>query len=166
MGAMNVFYTVGFVEGVIVLALDIGKGAAAVALARCLGVPEIIELLAGVAAVVGHGFPVFLKFHGGKGGATCMGIFAFLMPWGIPFLIGIFGILMLITRYPTISYSLALLCFPFVGWLIYHRWEMAVFSAGLLVLPLIKYIPRIKEMRAEAGNWRRVMRRKGLEDRF
>ena len=90
MGAMNVFYTVGFVEGVIVLALDIGKGAAAVALARGLGVPEIVQFLAGLAAVVGHGFPVFLKFRGGKGGATCIGVFAFLMPWCIPFLIGIF----------------------------------------------------------------------------
>jgi len=166
MGAMNVFYAVGFVEGILVLAVDIGKGAAAVALARYLGVPEIVQLLAGVAAVLGHGFPIFLNFRGGKGGATSLGILFFLMPWGIPFCVAIFGIILLITRYPTLSYSVALLCFPFIAWFIYHRWELAVFSVGLLVLLLVRYIPRIKEMRAKAGSWQYVVRRRSLQDRF
>jgi len=65
-GAMNVFYKIGFWEGVLVLAVDMGKGAAAVALARWLGVPMIAELCAGAAVVIGHGFPIFLKFRGGR----------------------------------------------------------------------------------------------------
>jgi len=166
MGAMNVFYQVGFAAGLLVLAVDIGKGAAAVALARWLGVPEIAAWLAGAAAVIGHNFPVFLKFHGGRGGATCIGILVFLMPWAIPIYLAIFGIVLLLTRFPTVSYSIALLCFPFIGWLIYHRWELAVYSVGLLLLPAIKYIPRIKEMRAKAGSWRHVFLRRGLKDRF
>lgn len=166
MGAMNVFYQVGFAAGLLVLAVDIGKGAAAVALARWLGVPEIVALLAGAAAVIGHGFPVFLKFHGGRGGATCIGILVFLMPWAIPIYLAIFGIALLLTRFPTVSYSIALLCFPFVGWLIYHQWELAVYSVGLLLLPAIKYIPRVKEMHAKAGSWRHVFLRRGLKDRF
>jgi glycerol-3-phosphate acyltransferase PlsY len=166
MGAMNVFYQVGFAAGLLVLAVDIGKGAAAVALARWLGVPEIAAWLAGAAAVIGHNFPVFLKFHGGRGGATCIGILVFLMPWAIPIYLAIFGIALLLTRFPTVSYSIALLCFPFIGWLIYHQWELAVYSAGLLLLPAIKYIPRIKEMHAKAGSWRHVFLRRGLKDRF
>jgi len=166
MGAMNVFYQAGFVAGILVLAVDIGKGAAAVALARWLGVPEITQLLAGVAAVIGHGFPVFLKFRGGRGGATCIGIFAFLMPWGIPFYLAIFGVTLLLTRFPTLSYSVAFLCFPFIAWLVYHRWELVIFSIGLLLLPGIKYIPRVKEMRAKGGSWRHVFLRRGLKDRF
>ncbi|HEX76304.1 MAG TPA: glycerol-3-phosphate acyltransferase [Dehalococcoidia bacterium] len=166
MGAMNVFYKVGFVEGILVLTADIGKGAAAVALARYLGVHEIVQLLAGVAALLGHNFPLFLKFHGGRGGATCIGVFAFLMPWGIPLYLATFGISLLITRYPTLSYSIALVCFPFVAWLIYHKWELVVFSAGLLLLPLIRYIPRIKEMRATGGSWQHVFHRKDLKDRL
>ena len=166
MGAMNVFYKVGFAEGLLVLAVDIGKGAAAVALARFLGVHEIVQLLAGVAAVLGHGFPVFLKFRGGRGGATCIGILVFLMPWGIPFFAGIFGISLLITRYPTLSYSVAFICFPFVAWLVYQRWELVVFSIGLLLLPLIRYIPRIKEMRFKGGSWYHVFLRKSLRDRL
>jgi len=166
MGAMNVFYQVGFAAGFLVLAVDVGKGAAAVALALWLGVPEIVAWLAGAAAVIGHGFPVFLKFHGGRGGATCIGVLVFLMPWAIPIYLAIFGIALLLTRFPTVSYSIALLCFPFIGWLIYNQWELAVYSVGLLLLPAIKYIPRIREMRAKAGGWRHVFLRRGLKDRF
>ena len=165
-GAMNVFYKVGFVTGLLVLAVDVGKGAAAVALARWLGVPMIAELFAGVAAVVGHGFPVWLKFRGGRGGATCIGILIFLMPWGIPIYLAIFGIGLLLTRYPTLSYSIAFLCFPFIAWLIYHSGALVAFSVGILLLPGVKYIPRIKEMRSSGGNWRRVFLRKGFKDRL
>ena len=166
MGAMNVFYKVGFATGILVLAVDIGKGAAAVALARFLGVPVIVELLAGAAAVIGHGFPPFLGFRGGRGGATCIGILIFLMPWGIPAYLAIFGLSLLFTRYPTLSYSIAFLCFPFIGWLVNHRWELIVYSVGLLLLPSIRYIPRIKEMRTKGGSWRNVFMRKGLRDRL
>ena len=165
-GAMNVFYKVGFVTGLLVLAVDIGKGAAAVALARWLGVPMIVELFAGVAAVIGHIFPVWLKFRGGRGGATIIGILIFLMPWGIPFYLAIFGLSLLITRYPTLSYSVAFLCFPFVAWLIYHSGALVVFSIGILLLPVIKYIPRVKEMRSSGGSWRHVFLRRNFKDRL
>jgi glycerol-3-phosphate acyltransferase PlsY len=166
MGAMNVFYQVGFWAGILVLAVDIGKGAAAVALARWLGVPLSVELLAGAVAVIGHGFPVFLRFHGGRGGATCIGILAFLMPLGIPLYLTVFGIMLLLTRFPTLSYSVAFLIYPFTAWLIYHRWEYVVFTIGLLLIPLIKYIPRIIEIRTKGGSWRNVLRRKDLKDRY
>ena len=165
-GAMNVFYKVGFAEGILVLAIDISKGAAAVALARWLGVPMIVELFAGVAAVIGHSFPVWLKFRGGRGGATIIGILIFLMPWGIPFYLAIFGLSLLITRYPTLSYSVAFLCFPFVAWLIYHSGALVVFSLGILLLPVIKYIPRIKEMHSTGGSWRHVFLRRNFKDRL
>jgi glycerol-3-phosphate acyltransferase PlsY len=166
MGAMNVFYSIGFWWGLLVLITDVGKGAAAVGIAMAFDVPELVEFIAGVMAVLGHAFPVFLRFRGGKGGATCIGVLSVLMPWGLPIAFGIFGVLLLITRFPTLSYSVALITFPFVGWLIYDRWELVVYSLGLLLIPLIRYIPRIKEMRDKAGNWGRVVRRRGLGDRF
>lgn len=166
LGAMNVFYKVGFGYGLIVLAVDIGKGAAGVALARYLGTGLTVQMLAGVAVVAGHSFPFFLKFRGGRGGAACIGILAYLLPWGIPFYAGLFGLGLLITRYPTLSYSLAFICYPFIGWLVYHRWELVVFSIGLPILPLLKYIPRIYEMRREGGSWRHVVYRKNLKDRL
>jgi len=166
MGAMNVFYQVGFWPGMLVLAVDVGKGAAAVALARWLGVPMIAQLLAGAAVVIGHGFPVFLEFRGGRGGATCIGVLVFLMPWGIPFYLAVFGLGLLITHYPTLSYGVAFLCFPFLAWLRYDSPELIIYSIAILLLPGIKYIPRIVEMRAKGGSWRHVVMRKDFKDRL
>lgn len=166
MGAMNVFYKVGIVPGLLVLAVDIGKGAAAVALARWLEVPQVVELIAGATAVLGHGFPVWLKFRGGRGGATLIGVLIFLMPWGLPIGLGIFSVLLVLTRFPTLSYSVALLCFPFIAWLIYHRGDYVTFASLMLLIPFVRYIPRIKEMRTRGGSWKHVALRRNLKDRF
>ena len=166
MGAMNVFYNVGAAQGITVLLVDIGKGAAAVALARWLGTPVVVEFLAAAVAVLAHSFPVWLKFRGGKGGATLVGVFTFLMPWGFPIGVGIFLLVMLLTRFPTLSYSVGLLCFPFVAWLIYGSGDYVLFSSLMLLFPLIRYVPRIREMRAKGGSWRRVAMRRNLKDRF
>jgi hypothetical protein len=48
----------------------------------------------------------------------------------------------------------------------FHRWEWVVYSVVLLIVPLLRYIPRIKEMRDKAGNWRRVFQRKNVSERF
>jgi acyl phosphate:glycerol-3-phosphate acyltransferase len=166
LGAMNTFYKVGFAEGMIVLLMDIGKGVLGVAVAHWLGTALIVEMIAGVVVVLGHGFPVFLKFRGGRGGASCIGVLIYFMPWGAPIYLGLFGLGLLITHFPTLSYSLAFVCFPFIGWLIYHRWELVVYSACLPIVPLIKYIPRIIEMRGSGGSWKHVLYRKNFKDRL
>ena len=166
MGAMNVFYNVGFFSGLLVLIADLGKGAAAVALARWLGVSLEMQLVAGVFAVIGHSFPVWLKFRGGKGGAPLIGVFFFLMPWGIPIGFGFLFIFMLLTRFPTLSYGLALLCYPFVAWLIYHNGTYVLFTSLTLFIPYLRYIPRIKEMRTKGGSWKHVALRRNLKDRL
>ena len=166
MGAMNVIYTVGMAYGIMVLVIDVAKGVAAIVLAHWLEVPFTIELLAGGIAIIGHIFPVFLGFRGGRGGAVCIGVLSALMPWGVPFGGGIFLLLLLITRFPTFSYSLALCCFPFVAWLIYDSGELVLFSAIMLLILLAGYVPRIREMRTTSGSWHRFLLRKSLKDRF
>ena len=166
MGAMNVFYQVGFLAGLIVLVVDIGKGTAAIALAFWLGTPDIIVLLAGIAAVLGHSFPVWLRFRGGKGGATTIGVLIFLMPWGIPIGLAIFGLVLLLSRFPTLSYSVALVSFPFVAWLIYHDGVLVAYTIALLLIPALQYIPRVKEIRSRSGSWRSALLRKNIKDRM
>ena len=166
MGAMNVIYTLGMAYGILVLIIDVAKGIAAIMLARWLEVPFTIELVVGGTAVIGHIFPVFLGFRGGKGGAVCIGVFASLMPWAVPFGTGIFLLALLITRFPTFSYSLALCCFPFVAWLIYNSGALTLFSVIMLLMLLARYVPRIREMRTTSGSWHRVLLRRSLKDRF
>ncbi len=173
MGAMNTFYRVGFLWGFIVLIMDVGKGAAAVLLTRyALQVPEpsaglpVWEFAAGFLAVVGHNYPVWLKFKGGKGGATVIGVIITLMPWCLPIGLALFGLFLLILKVPTVSYGLAMVSFPFVGWLVYHNSNFAIYAAVMVLVPFVKYIPRLFEMRSKAGNWKGVFVRKSVKERL
>ena len=165
MGTMNTFYQVGFWPGMLVLTADISKGALAVAIARALETPQIIELAAGMVAVLGHVFPVWLKFKGGKGGATCIGVLAFLMPWGIPIYAATFGVLLLITRFPTLSYSVAFVSFGFVAWLIYDALLYVLYAFVLLMIPGLQYIMRVKQIGERSSSFKDAIFRKSLRDR-
>lgn len=80
-GARNVWHVVGPFWGVVVALLDGAKGLAAVLLAYLLDVHTVALLLVGPAAIVGHSFPLFLRFQGGKGLSTTMGLLLGLFPW-------------------------------------------------------------------------------------
>ena len=178
MGAMNVFYQVGPVEATLVTLADLGKGIGAILLVRWLSGGDLFspfDFLTGLtatAAIIGHIFPVFLKFRGGKGAATAIGILIFLMPWAVPFLFIVFAIAVLITRNPTFSYSLLLIVFPFVAGFIYHdRYgdplALVFYSTGLGIFLGVQYIPRLKQMHDKTGgDWRKVIKRSSLKERF
>ena len=178
MGALNVFYQVGPLDAALVSLADLGKGVGAILLVRWLvGIPLISPFdfstgLIATAAIMGHIFPVFLKFRGGKGAATAIGILIFLMPWAVPFLFIVFAIALLITRNPTFSYSLLLIVFPFVAGFIYvdHYGQplaLVFYSIGVGIFLGIQYIPRLKEMHGKTGgDWRKVIKRRSLKERF
>lgn len=167
MGAMNSFYNLGKGVGVMVLAADVLKGVAAVALADLLfNIPNLYMFICGFIVVLGHNYPVWLKFKGGKGGATAIGAIIYFIPWGIPIGLAVFLLLVLITKFPTLSYGIAMISFPFVSWLVYDRPDYILYTALLILVPFLSYIPRIKEMKAKGGSWSRVVKRKNLKDRF
>jgi glycerol-3-phosphate acyltransferase PlsY len=178
MGAMNVFYQVGPAEATLVILADLSKGIGAILLARWLLGKDLIspfDLLTGLtatAAIMGHIFPVFLKFRGGKGAATAIGILMFLMPWAVPFLFIVFFTALLVTRNPTFSYSLLLIVFPLVAGFIYvdhydQPLSLVFYSTGVGIFLGIQYIPRLKEMHSKAGrDWGKVIRRRSLRERF
>jgi len=167
MGAMNSFYNLGKGVGIMVLAADVLKGVAAVALADLLlNIPNLYMFICGFIVVLGHNYPVWLKFKGGKGGATAIGAMIYFIPWGIPIGLAVFGIMLLITKFPTLSYGIAMAILPFVAWLVYDRPDYILYTALLILVPFLSYIPRIKEMKSKGGSWKRVVKRKNLKDRF
>ena len=92
-GPLSVWRNVNPFYGVLALALDMGKGALAIYIAKWMGLSTVWVCIAGFAAVIGHDWPVFLKFHGGKGASVIMGVLLAFMP--VQTLIGI-GIALLI----------------------------------------------------------------------
>lgn len=189
MGAMNTFYAVGFWPGMAVLATDIGKGILALWCSYLIAmyifpVPAEmvvpVEMAAGIAVILGHNFPVFLKFKGGKGGATAIGILVFLLAWvidlgsfkfplplGAFIYLGSFGLLMLITHWPTFAYGISFIAFPLIAWFAYHDTALTVYSTCIALIPILMYIPRIKQILGKSdGNVKRAIFRKNLKDRL
>ncbi len=114
-GATNVMRTLDVVPGLLVMAGDVGKGIAAVLAASILGgrllAPEIICLLTGLAAVIGHIFPIFLKFKGGKGVNTALGVMIMLLPLAALSGLASFIVTVLISRYISLGSMIASLVF-------------------------------------------------------
>jgi len=79
-GTFNVFRHAGLGAGIAILVADVGKGALAIVVAELLSVPELVIFGAGVAAVIGHNWPVFLRFRGGRGLAVVIGALLALLP--------------------------------------------------------------------------------------
>ncbi|AEB23782.1 glycerol-3-phosphate 1-O-acyltransferase PlsY [Bacillus sp. L381] len=102
LGATNAFRTLGVKAGSVVVAADILKGTLAAALPYLLHVP-IHPLLAGVAAVIGHVFPVFAKFKGGKAVATSGGVLLFYAPLLFVTMVAVFFVFLFLTKFVSLS---------------------------------------------------------------
>jgi len=119
-GATNTFRVLGKRAGIIVLMIDMLKGATAASLAHALlrldAIPadRLIEfqLLLGIVAVLGHIFPVFTNFNGGKGVATLLGMMLAIQPVVALLCIVIFLIILISTKYVSLGSLLGTLAFP------------------------------------------------------
>ena len=111
-GATNVLRQVGKVPALVVFLIDVGKGAAAVLVARGLGLGDWIQVLAGLTALAGHIWPVWLNFKGGKAVATGFGMFLGLAwPVGLASF-GVFLLTLWIFRIVSLSSVLAAVSLP------------------------------------------------------
>jgi len=148
MGAMNTARNLGFALGVAVLAADVGKGAAATATALAMAAvaglgPEgrlTVALAAGVAAVVGHAWSVFVAWRGGKGLATILGVSLPLYPLGGLAGLGLIVALVLLTRRAHLAAVLTLLAYPWLVALVALRAGQPIETAFALftgALPLV-----------------------------
>jgi len=154
LGAANVMRASGVRAGVLVAMLDIGKGALSVALAERLSANALAPALAGLAAVVGHIYPVWLRFRGGKGVATACGVFSVLTPMAVPPALAVFVAAVWATRYISAGSVLATITLPSVA-LATGSPGPAV-AAAFAVAALILFRHRSNLMRLRTGTERRI----------
>jgi glycerol-3-phosphate acyltransferase PlsY len=138
-GATNVSRRAGKGAGVLTLILDALKGAAAVLLATRIGDGWLIAAAA-IAVIVGHIFPVWLGFRGGKGVATAVGVFLVLAPFALLCAGVVFLILFFITRYVSLSSITAAATIPVI--LLPNGLTSAIFTCAVAVAALVIFAHR------------------------
>jgi glycerol-3-phosphate acyltransferase PlsY len=152
--------------GVVTLLLDAAKGLAAVLVARVLfsGTQQpLIMSTAALFAVLGHLFPVWLKFRGGKGVATSLGAFLLLTPKSILCLVGLFLILTVAFRYVSLGSVAVALAFPLLAWAFqeYTDQRQLIFIAVVSALIIWKHTQNIG--RLAAGTESKLGKKLGAE---
>ncbi|HET7872104.1 MAG TPA: glycerol-3-phosphate 1-O-acyltransferase PlsY [Terriglobales bacterium] len=154
-GATNVARTGAKGLGAATLALDAVKGLAAVATASWLAPSGSSALtymsLAALAAVVGHMFPVWLKFKGGKGVATALGVFILLFPKALLVSLFLFIVVVAATRFVSLGSMLGAISFPVVSYFVYRPdWQALAPTCVIALLIVVKHHQNIR--RLLAGN--------------
>jgi glycerol-3-phosphate acyltransferase PlsY len=154
LGAANVLRAAGVRAGVMVAVLDVAKGAASVALAMRITDGRIAPAAAGFAAVVGHIYPVWLKFKGGKGVATACGVFSVLTPLAVPPSIAVFLVAVWLTKYISLGSILATIALPSIAYA--TGAPAATLIAAWAAAALIVFRHRSNVVRLAGGTERRI----------
>ncbi len=161
-GATNVWRVCGWRCGLPVFVLDVGKGVAAVWLSRWLAVrldgnPAWTGIAGAMACVIGHSFPVWLGFKGGKGVATSLGVFLGLMPLPSAITLAVWTLIFKVSGYVSLASIVAALVLPLVAIVMQftdwkYGWPVCGFAvvAGLLIIA--RHRSNIARLRAGTEN--------------
>jgi glycerol-3-phosphate acyltransferase PlsY len=153
-GAANVLRSTGIGRALLVTVLDVAKGAAAVGIAHASTGGNGVAALTGAAAVVGHIYPVWLRFHGGKGVAVAAGVFAMLTPMGTAIAMTLFFVIVSATRYVSLGSVAATLALPPAAWLTGAPAAVVGAAAGTAALILFRHRANLR--RLTNGTERRI----------
>jgi glycerol-3-phosphate acyltransferase PlsY len=167
-GGTNALRTQGWRFALGVVLIDVGKGVLAAALAdlppATTAMPRIdVALLCGLACAVGHVYPVFYGFRGGKGGAVTLGVLAWLLPWSLPWMVGIWLLVIMLTGYVGLATVCAAVALVPACWVLPPAEQRAAFLCfGVAMAALIVYAHRGNLQRVWAGTELRFERARVL----
>lgn len=153
-GATNAYRTAGLAAALLVMGADVVKGAGTVVLASRLFDGAAAPVAAGVAAVLGHAYPVWLRFRGGKGVATAAGVFAVLTPWACALAAAVFVTTVWVTRYVSLGSVVATAALPPLA--LVTGAPVVVVAGGVVATMVIILRHRPNLARLHAGTERRL----------
>jgi glycerol-3-phosphate acyltransferase PlsY len=153
LGAANVLRSSGVRAGVTVMLLDMAKGAGSVLLAQRLDAGAVTAA-AGLAAIVGHVFPVWIRFRGGKGVATACGVFSLLTPLAVGPTLAVFLGAVWVTRYISVGSILASVALPPIAYATGSSAPVLAVAVAASILIVIRH--RTNLARVLAGTEQRV----------
>lgn len=159
-GATNTLRVLGVGPAILVLALDLLKGMACVFIARAISDSAWVEVACGVMAIVGHNWPVWFKFKGGKGIATAIGVLSILVFW--PALCaGVIAILTIVfTRYVSLGSLLFTILTPI--FLIFIGFEVEYFIGSLIICVFAIIRHRTNVVKILKGTENKIGAKKGV----
>jgi len=140
-GGASVLRHIGVWEGIVVGLTDMAKGAAAVLVAQALSVSQLWLLGAGFSSLLGHNFPVFAGFRGGKGSAAIIGIFLVLAPREIGIVLGIMAIPYFITRNFAFAICVGFVFLPLLIWLFGESVMLIFYSLAIVIFIGVRSLP-------------------------
>jgi glycerol-3-phosphate acyltransferase PlsY len=153
-GATNVLRSHGRGLGILVALLDVAKGAVAVLIVRLFTADPRAAAAAAFAAVLGHVFPLYYGFRGGKGVATAVGAFLALAPLPTALCVLVFVAVVALTRYVSVGSMVAMTLLPLAAGLLRQPFAVVVASAAAAILIVFKHLENLK--RLVAGEERRL----------
>ena len=149
MGGANVMREIGAREGVFVGLIDIAKGAGAILIAQALNVSELWVFGAGFAALVGHSFPVFAGFRGGRGSATIIGIFLVLAPKAMLVALVVVAIPFFTTRKFMAALFIGFGLLPLFIWLLEGSLMLVRYALVIDLFMLVRNLPDLRRLLAQ-----------------
>jgi glycerol-3-phosphate acyltransferase PlsY len=161
-GATNAMRVLGKPAGIFVLLMDALKGYAACTWLAALMLefftvtPEQVgnmQITAGIFAVLGHNYPCWLKFKGGKGIATTAGVYLALAPWAVLIALVVFILAVLATKYVSVGSILAAIALPTAVWILQpQNLFLGIVTTALGVLAIYKHKSNIQRLMAGTEN--------------
>ena len=145
-GTTNVFRTVGPKTAAAVLAGDMLKGIVALYIISKFSADPVIVAGTALGALLGHNYSLFLGFKGGKGVATGLGLFLYMLPWGAAAGLGVWIIIVLITRYVSLGSVIAALAAASAGWYLNYPVPFAVFGTLACLFVIIRHKDNIRRL--------------------
>ena len=130
-GAANAFRVLGHKAGVLVGFIDAGKGALAVLIAQTSDMSQTVVMFTGAAAVIGHNWPVFIGFRGGRGESTTIGVLLTLVTQPMLILAGPTILVLLIKRNVIIASAVLFVPLSLVGWWVGTPSSLIIYSIAL-----------------------------------